>query len=123
MNVQSVLFLAGIAIGASTLYGLRREHVRAEYSLGWLAASAVLSGAGLFPGGLKSVSDGLIEVQLGFLVGGGALLVGLVFWTTRLVSRFWDERVMLAQRTAILEFQMRRDSRANQGLVIPAEKS
>jgi hypothetical protein len=110
MNLQSLLFMAGLVICASTLYGLRREHIRAEYSIGWLAAGAVLAAAGLFPGGMQAVSAGLMDVQAGFLIGAGALLAGLVFWTTRLVSRLWDERVMLAQRAAILEFRMRRDN-------------
>jgi hypothetical protein len=98
-------------ICASTLYGLRREHIRAEYSIRWLAAGAVLAAAGLFPGGMQAVSAGLVDVQAGFLIGAGALLAGLVFWTTRLMSRLWDERVMLAQRAAILEFRIARDER------------
>jgi hypothetical protein len=108
VNLQSALFLAGIVIAASTLYALRREHIRAEYSIGWLAAGAFLTAAGLFPGGMKAVSAGLINVQLGFLIAAGTLLAGLVFWTTRLVSRLKDERIMLAQKAAILEFRMRR---------------
>jgi len=108
MNLQSVLFLAGVVICASTLYALRREHIRAEYSIGWLGAGLVLAAAGLFPGGMKAVSAGLMDVELSFLIAAGGLLAGLVFWTTRLVSRLKDERVMLAQQAAILEFRMRR---------------
>jgi hypothetical protein len=108
MNFQSVLFLAGIVICASTLFALRREHIRAEYSIGWLGAGVVLAAAGLFQGGMKAVSAGLMDVELGFLVVGGGLLASLVFWTLRLVSRLKDERVMLAQQAAILEFRMRR---------------
>jgi hypothetical protein len=108
VNLQSVLFIAGIVIAASTLFALRREHIRAEYSIGWLATGAFLAAAGLFPGGMKAVSAGLINVQPGPLIAAGTLLAGLVFWTTRLVSRLKDERIMLAQKAAILEFRMRR---------------
>jgi hypothetical protein len=114
VNLQSVLFMAGIVIAASTLYALRREHIRAEYSIGWLAAGAFLAAAGLFPGGMKAVSTGLINVQLGPLIAAGTLLAGLVFWTTRLVSRLKDERIMLAQKAAILEFRMRRRGTENE---------
>ena len=57
---------------------------------------------------MKAVSAGLMEAELSFLIAAGGLLAGLVFWTTRLVSRLKDERVMLAQQAAILEFRMRR---------------
>jgi hypothetical protein len=108
MNVQSVLFMAGFAIAAATLYGLRREHIRAEYSVSWLAAGIILAAAGLYPGGITTVSAGL-DAGFGLLIAAGTLLGGLVFWTARLVSRLWDERVVLAQKAAILEFRMRRD--------------
>ena len=114
VNLQSVLFMAGIVIAASTLFALRREHIRAEYSIGWLAAGACLAAAGLFPGGMKAVSAGLINVQLGPFIAAGALLAGLVFWTIRLVSRLKDERIMLAQKAAILEFRMRRRGTENE---------
>jgi hypothetical protein len=110
MNLQSILFLAGIVICASTLFALRREHIRAEYSIGWLGAGVVLAAAGLFPSGIKAVSAGLMDVELSFLVAAGAVLASLVFCTTRLVSRLKDERVKLAQQAAILEFRMRRRS-------------
>ncbi len=111
MSLQPILLVAGTALTAGTLYGLRREHIRAEYSVSWLAAGAVLFVAGLVPGGMKAVwAEIQLDQRLYFLIAAGLVFANLVFWVTRLVSRLWDEKVMLAQQAAILEFRMRQET-------------
>ena len=49
-----------------------------------------------------------------FLTTGATLISVLVFEMTRVVSRLTDENVMLAQRIAVLEFQLRESGKASQ---------
>lgn len=113
MNLHALLLTGGIAITASTLYCLRREHLRAEYSVGWLLGGLLLLACGLVPGGIAAVSAELhLDLKLLYLVVAGLALASLMVRTTREVSQLWDEKVRLAQRTAILEYRMRKDAAA-----------
>ena len=109
MGYISFFLLAGIAMIAGTLYSLRREHIRVEYSVSWLAVGCILTGLSLFPGILSKTSRKIgVDPQVLFLIVTGALVTAILFEVSRVVSRIVDENVMLAQRVAILEFQLRR---------------
>jgi hypothetical protein len=105
----SVFLIAGLATIAGTLISVRREHIRVEYSVGWLAFGALLSGLALFPKLITGVSARLgLDPQVWFLMIGVILISALVFEMSRVVSRLRDENVLLAQRVAILEFCIQR---------------
>lgn len=107
MSFHSVFLIAGSLTIAGTLVSLRREHIRPEYSVSWLAVGAVLTGMALFPNLAKRFSAILgLEPQTFFLILGGALISALVFGISRVVSRLRDENVLLAQKIAILEFRI-----------------
>jgi hypothetical protein len=109
MNFHFVFLVTGLATIAGTLISLRREHIRPEYSMSWLAVGALLSGLALFPGPVDTLSDELgINPQVCFLIIGGILVSALVFEISRVVSRLRDENTLMAQRVAILEFWMER---------------
>jgi hypothetical protein len=109
MNFHTVFLLVGVATIAGTLISLRREHIRAEYSVSWLAVGALLSGLALFPELINRVSGNLgLDPQVWFLIIAGILISALVFGISRVVSRLRDENVLLAQRVAILEFRIQR---------------
>ena len=108
MSYISVFLIAGLAIIAGTLYSLRREHIRVEYSVSWLAVGCTLTGLSLFPSILRITARKLgLDPQLFFLIVAGALLSAILFEVSRVVSRILDENVLLTQRVAILEFQLR----------------
>jgi hypothetical protein len=107
MSYHSVFLAAGLATIAGTLIALRRAHIRAEYSVSWLAVGVLMSGLALFPGLIDQLSNKLgMQPQSSLLMVGGVLISILVFEISRVVSQLRDENVLLAQRVAILEYRI-----------------
>ena len=107
MNYHPVFVLIGLLTIAGTLVSLRREHIRAEYSVSWLVVGIVLTTLAALPkvlGRLAGVFGASEDAFL--LIAGGTLIATLVFEISRVVSRLRDENVMLAQRVAILEYRI-----------------
>lgn len=108
MNYSQLFLLATAIIVISTLYALRRAHIRVEYSVSWLVVGLVLFLCALFPGLLARVSFGVgLDPQTRFMILAGGLALALLFEVSLAVSRLRDENVQLVQRMAILEFQLR----------------
>ncbi len=107
MTAFSILLIATI------LTSLRRAHIRVEYSVSWLGAGVLLL--------LLSQSHGLLDRIAGFLgvsYPPAALLfiiLGvffLVFYRfSMVISALKDSNIALAQRVAILEFELRSTDR------------
>ena len=98
----SILLLAII------LVSLRRAHIRAEYSVTWLAASVAMLVLSLWHGLLDAVRSllGLPDSPLAlFLLGAAGLLV-LAFRSSVVISHLRDNNIALAQRVAILEHRL-----------------
>ncbi len=109
MNFHSLFLVIGLATIAATLISLRREHIRTEYSVSWLAVGAILTFLALFPRALDEAARTLdLDPRVFFLISGGVLISGLVFEISHVVSKLRDENTMLAQRLAILEYQFQR---------------
>jgi hypothetical protein len=109
MNFHSLFLTIGLTTVVGTLISLRREHIRTEYSVSWLAVGLILTFLAVFPGALERAARNIdVDPRLFFLIVGGALISGLVFEISHVVSKLRDENVMLAQRLAMLEYQMRR---------------
>src|SRR5207248_2487407 len=114
MNFHSLFLVIGLATLAGTLVSLRREHIRSEYSVSWLLVGVILTLIALSPSQVDGIARGLdLDPRLLFLVVGGALISGLVFEISHVVSKLRDENVMLAQRIAILEYQLRRTEQSH----------
>jgi hypothetical protein len=90
------------------LFSVRRSHIRSEYSVGWLIASAALFGLSRSEWLLEKTARVLhIEqppVVLLLFVAGVFLI--LFFWASILISRLRDDTIALVQRIAILEFHV-----------------
>ena len=109
MNYLSVFAIIGAATILTTLYSLRREHIRVEYSVSWLAVGGAVLVLALFPSILRGIAFELeLDTQVCFLLCGGLLVSLLVFEISRVVSRIRDDNVTLTQRLALLEYQIRR---------------
>jgi hypothetical protein len=109
MNFHTLFLVIGLVTIGGTLISLRREHIRTEYSVNWLVVGSVLTLLALFPGTLDKAARSIdLDPRLFFLIAGGALVSGLVFEISHVVSRLRDENVILAQRLAILEYQFQR---------------
>jgi hypothetical protein len=67
----------------------------------------LLTGLSAFPKVLGGLARNLnLGPEICYLMVGGTLISGLVFEISHLVSRLRDENVMLAQRIAILEYEL-----------------
>jgi hypothetical protein len=109
MNYLSVFVVIGVATILATLYSLRREHIRVEYSVSWLAVGSTILLLALFPSILRGIAFELeLDTQVLFVLCGGLLVSVLVFEISRVVSRIRDDNVTLTQRLALLEYQIRR---------------
>jgi len=107
MNLHLISLGIGLITIVGTLVSLRREHIRTEYSVSWLAVGIILTGLSAFPSLLDMVARHLgVGPEACFLIIAGSLISVLVFEMTRVVSRLRDENVILAQRLAMLEVQM-----------------
>ena len=90
------------------LTSLRRAHIRVEYSVSWLVASAALLFLSRSPGVLM-VLGGLLgipnpPVAMVMIAAGVFLLIFFRF--SVIVSHLRDDNIALAQRVAILEFHI-----------------
>jgi hypothetical protein len=105
--IQVFLALAVIVLLA-TMISLRRAHIRVEYSISWLGVGSVLLICALAPGILKNAAANLgLDPQICFIILAGALALALLFEVSLVVSQLRDENVMLTQRLAILEYNLR----------------
>jgi hypothetical protein len=108
-RLMSVLTVFSIAIIVLVLSAVRREHIRVEYSVSWLSAAIILL--------VLSLNHSLVQWLASFLGVSDAPLALLrvvfcvflvVFYRFSLrVSALKDANIALAQRLAILEYQVK----------------
>ena len=106
LNVTTALSILLLVI---VLVSVRRAHIRPEYSVTWLIASAVMLALSRMPSALEVLRrlSGLPDTPLTlFLLGAGAFLI-MVFRFSVILSHLRDDNIALAQRVAILEFQIK----------------
>jgi hypothetical protein len=90
------------------LISVRRAHIRVEYSVSWLAAAAALF--------VLSRSRGLLEVVAGelgitypplvLMLILGCVFVIIFFRFSVIISKLKDDNIALAQKVAMLEYQL-----------------
>jgi hypothetical protein len=99
---------------AAVLFSLRRERIRAEYSVSWLAAALVLLGLSRMGGAIETIAEMLgisyPPVALLMLIFGVFLVVFYRF--SILISQLKDANVALTQKLAILESHVERQGAA-----------
>ena len=100
-GVSALIFLI-------VLISVRRAHIRVEYSVTWLVASAamfILSRMRHVLDGLRAVL-GLPDTPLAVFLFAGTLFLVLAFRFSVILSHLRDDNVALAQRLAILEHRL-----------------
>jgi hypothetical protein len=109
-RLLDVLSIVSICLFLIVVRELRRSRIRPEYSVSWLAATALVL--------VLSRSKGML-VRISGMLGVGEPLVVLVFMImlvslgvfhrfSIVISHLKDMNITLTQRVAILEFQLRR---------------
>ena len=109
MTFRALLSLIGIVTLVGTLTSLRREHIRAEYSISWLAGGLIITVIAIYPRLLQYASAALgVDAHIAFLILAAGMVSALTFEISHVVSRLRDENVVLAQKVAILEYEFHR---------------
>jgi hypothetical protein len=105
LNVTTVV---SVILLITILISVRRAHIRVEYSVTWLLATAamlVLSLVHPLLDGFRNLV-GLPDSPLTlFLPAGGAVLI-MLFRFSVILSHLRDDNIALAQRLAILEYHL-----------------
>ncbi len=105
LDVVAVLSGALIVV---VLASLRREHIRVEYSVSWLAAGVtmlVLSQSDTLLGAAAAFV-GVAEPSLALLFIGFSVFLLVFYRFSMIISALRDANIALTQRVAILEYQV-----------------
>lgn len=114
-RILLVSTVLGVALIFMVMYSLRRDHIRVEYSISWLAAAFVMLFLARWPVALEWLGDRLgiaspPAVLLAMIVG---LFVVVLFRMSVTISRLRDNNIELAQKVAVLAYhieQLRTDA-------------
>jgi len=109
IELLDILTALSILLLLIVLRAIRREHIRVEHSVSWLAAALALialsrSGA-LLQRVASALGIGEPAVVLLFLIL--IVFLGVFYRFSRVVSELKDMNITLTQRVAILEFLLR----------------
>lgn len=111
-NVMSVASLLLIGL---VLTSVRREHIRAEYSVTWLLAGVALLVVSLWRNLDERLAAalGVPDLAIALITICGVVFLGVLFALSLRISELKDGSIKLAQRVAILEFRL--ESLSEQG--------
>jgi len=105
LNAVTIL---SIALMITVLFSVRRSHIRVEYSVSWLAASVILLALSRSHGLLNWISDrlGLTDPPLALILLVSCIFVVVIYRLSVVISDLKDANIAMAQRLAIVEFQL-----------------
>jgi len=111
LNVTTILSVILLII---VLVSVRRAHIRPEYSVTWLIASAAMLALSRMPSVLEALRrlSGLPDTPLTLFMLGAAAFLIMVFRFSVILSHLRDDNIALAQRVAILEYQVKSNSKS-----------
>jgi hypothetical protein len=107
LNVMTVL---SIVLMAVVLFSVRRSHIRVEYSVSWLGAAAILLLLSRSHSMLNWIAAqlGLSDSPLALIILVFCVFVVVIYRLSVVISDLKDANIAMAQRLAILEFQIHR---------------
>jgi len=105
LNVVAILSGALIVV---VLTSLRRAHIRVEYSVSWLAAGVTLLGLSQFRPLLEWLAGllGVGDPPLAILFVAFSVFLLVFYRFSIMISELKDANIALAQRVAILQYQI-----------------
>ncbi len=108
-NVLNFVTGLSIVLIVLVLVSVRRAHIRVEYSVSWLGASLtllLLCHSAWLRGKLAGLL-GITDTPLALVLIVGCLFLLVLYRVSVTVSELKDGNIALAQRVAILEYQIR----------------
>jgi len=109
-RLLDVIAILSLVLLLVVLRSLRREHIRVEHSVSWLAACVALLLLSRSHWLLDRASErlGLSEPAIALIFMILAVFLGVFYRFSRVVSELKDMNITLTQRVAILEYQLRK---------------
>jgi hypothetical protein len=106
LNVTTVLSLILLIL---VLVSVRRAHIRVEYSVSWLLASAIMLILSRARPALEYITThtGIPDTPLTVFLITGSVFLLMFFRFSVIISHLRDDNIALAQRVAILEYHVR----------------
>ena len=100
--------ILSVVLMLAVLFSVRRSHIRVEYSVSWLAASVILLLLSRSRPLLNWISDrlGLRYPPLALLLLVSCVFVAVIYRLSVVISDLKDANIAIAQRLAIVEFQL-----------------
>ena len=108
-RLMFVLAVFSIALIVLVLLSVRREHIRVEYSVSWLVAGLVLLVLSLNRGMVDWVAQllGVSDPAVAILMIVSCVFLVVFYRFSLRISALKDANIALAQRLAILEYQLK----------------
>jgi len=111
-----ILAILAVVLIIVVLRSLRREHIRVEHSVSWLAAAITLLMLSRSHGLLAQAAAyiGLESEAAALMLGILAVFLGVFYRFSRIVSGLKDMNITLTQRVAILEYKLHQQNEEQQ---------
>jgi hypothetical protein len=105
LNVTTVLSIILLIL---VLISVRRAHIRVEYSVSWLLASAAMLVLSRARPALDFITRhaGIPDTPLTLFLIAGSIFLVMFFRFSVIISHLRDDNIALAQRVAILEYHI-----------------
>jgi hypothetical protein len=108
-RLTSLLTVFSIGVIVLVLVSVRREHIRVEYSVSWLSAGIILLILSLNDALVHWLASvlGIADTRLALIVVVLCVFLVVFYRFSLRVSALKDANIALAQRVAILEYQVK----------------
>jgi hypothetical protein len=108
-RLLTVLALFSVTVIVLVLASVRRAHIRVEYSVSWLTAAVLLLIVSLNPDFIRWLAThiGVEYPPLAVLMVMFGIFLVVIYRLSLRVSALKDASIALAQRVAILEYQLK----------------
>jgi hypothetical protein len=107
-RLLTVMMILSFVLMAVVLFSVRRSHIRVEYSVSWLGAALILLLLSQSPAPLYWIAAqlGLADPPLALLILVFCIFLVVIYRLSVVISDLKDANIAMAQRLAILEFQL-----------------
>lgn len=105
LDAMSILSIVLVLV---VLYSVRRSHIRVEYSVSWIAAATILLVLSRSPRAFNWIAAqlGLSDPPLALMMLVFCVFLVVIYRFSVVISDLKDANIAMAQRLAIVEFQL-----------------
>ena len=107
-RLLNAMTIFSIALMVLVLFSVRRSHIRVEYSVSWLGASVILLVLSRSHATLNWIASqlGLADPPLALIILVFCVFLVVIYRFSVIISDLKDANIAMAQRLAIVEFQL-----------------